>query len=94
MKNSITLNECVAILNQIKEMTCHTRIIEHYDNLAIGDNLALTINNNDIVLYLPNSAYDTFFLDFSKLYGGTIEEFNTLTEAVDYLIEQVENECV
>ena len=94
IENSINLNECVAILNQVQEMTCHTSIVKHYDNRAIGDNLALTINNNTIVLYLPNSAYDTFFLDFSKLYGGTYEEFNTLTEAVDYLIEQVENECI
>ena len=91
---NLTLDEVVRLTNQCHEITKHSHIKKHYDNEAMGDNFAMLIKGTIIVVYLPNAQYDTWFADFSNLYNGGMEEFNNMTEIIDYIGEQVENKNI
>mgnify|MGYP003326352526 FL=1 len=91
----MTKQESIKIVKQFKSMLNYTNLYEVVDGNAETENFGLGFDFTNVVFYLPSNEYPTWQLSFDDRGITTnIEEFDTFTEAVDYLIEQVEMECV
>jgi hypothetical protein len=91
----MTKQESVRIIKQFKSMLNYTDLFQEVDANAETENFGLEFGLTNVVFYLPSDEYPTWQLSFDDRGITTnIEEFDTFTEAVDYLIEQVQNECV
>jgi len=87
--------EAINIIKQFKEMLNYVNLRQEVDANGETENFGLEFKLSDVTIFLPSDEYPTFQLSFDdRGYSTNIEEFDTYTEAVDYLIEQVENECV
>jgi hypothetical protein len=94
VSDDISVEQCIEQLQKRLGDFKHT-MYPHFDNNAIGDCFAVETESGNIYkFYLPNWQYDTFMIDFSPLYKGTIEEFLTWQSALGYFVEQVENKNV
>ena len=88
------MQECIKELQEKLSNFEHI-IYPQFDLNATSDCFAVETESGNIYkFYLPNWQYDTFMIDFSPLYKGTIEEFSTWEDALGYFVEQVENENV
>ncbi len=91
--------EAINIIKQFNGILNYVNLRQEVDANAETENFGLEFKFSDVTIFLPSDEYPTFQLSFddrgfSTNSGEDIVDFDTFTEAVDYLIEQVENECV
>lgn len=87
--------EAIEIIKDLKPLLNYRNLFREFDPNAGTENFVIEFQFSDVIFFLPNDDYPKYQLSFLDTSGsGCIEEFFSYTEAVDYLIEQVENDCI